>query len=84
MMLTYQEQKQIESETAPPRSCSLATVSAVYSDGITVTFDGETAPREKHFAYNAAVTFQAGQRVRVEKIAGTYVVAYPIAGGGTG
>ena len=83
MMLTYQEQKQIESDTAPPRSSNLATVSDVFSDGITITFDGETAPREKHFAYNSAVEFQAGQRVRVEKIAGTYVVAYPITGGST-
>lgn len=56
----------------------LATVAAVYSDGITLIFDGQTAPTAKRYKFNTAVTFKSGQRVKVVKLSGTYIVEYPI------
>ena len=56
----------------------LATVAAVYSDGITLIFDGQTAATTKRYKFNTAVTFKAGQRVKVVKLSGTYIVEYPI------
>lgn len=81
MIMNYQAQKKIEQEAAPPRVYELATVVGVYSDGLTLRFDGESVARSKHYPCNAAVTFAAGQRVRVEKVGGTYIAAYPIKGG---
>ena len=50
----------------------------VYSDGISLIFDGDSEPTAKHYKCNAALTFAAGQRVKIVKISGTYVVEYPI------
>lgn len=50
----------------------------VYADGISLQFDGSTAPSAKHYKCNAAIKFEAGQRVRIIKDSGTYVVEYPV------
>ena len=50
----------------------------MYSDGISLIFDGDSEPTAKHYKCNAALTFAAGQRVKIVKISGTYVVEYPI------
>ncbi|MEG2088015.1 MAG: hypothetical protein RR022_07410 [Angelakisella sp.] len=76
MITSYQQRKALQ--TAEPQTAQLATVGAVYADGITLLFDGETAASTKHYKKNAAITFQAGQRVKVCKICGSYVVEYPI------
>lgn len=59
-------------------SAMLATVGAVYSDGIGLIFDGSETESEKHYKCNAAVTFAAGDRVKVVKISGTYLVEYVV------
>ena len=56
----------------------LATVGAVYSDGITLILDGQTEPTQKHYKRNASISFSSGQRVKVVKISGTYIVEYPV------
>ena len=56
----------------------LATVGAVYEDGLTLIFDGQTEASQKHYKRNTAVTFSAGQRVKIIKMSGTYIVEYPI------
>lgn len=61
----------------PPEQ-SFATVAAVYADGISLQFDGSAAPSAKHYKCNAAIKFEAGQRVRIIKDSGTYVVEYPV------
>lgn len=83
MILNYQQQQKIEKQNAAPAAYQLATVAGVFEDGLTLIFDGEGAARIKHYPCNAAVSFSAGQRVRVEKVGGTYVAAYPIKGGNT-
>ncbi len=81
MMLSYQQEKKLERENSAPRAYQLATVAGVFSDGVTLVFDGEAKARTKHYPCNAAATFVAGQRVRVDKVGGTYIAAYPIKGG---
>ncbi len=57
---------------------ALATVGAVYSDGLSLIFDGQSEPSKKHYKKNSAVTFTAGQRVKIVKMSGTYIVEYPV------
>ena len=78
MISSYQDRKSLEGERATPAAAQLATVGAVYSDGISLIFDGDSEPTAKHYKCNTALTFSAGQRVKIVKISGTYVVEYPI------
>lgn len=78
MMMDYQTRKSLEDERAAPAAAQLATVGAVYSDGISLIFDGDSEPTAKHYKCNTALSFTAGQRVKIVKISGTYVVEYPI------
>lgn len=56
----------------------LATVGAVYADGLTLIFDGQEAATEKHYKCNTSVVFKAGDRVKVARISGSYVVEYVV------
>lgn len=56
----------------------LATVGAVYSDGIALIFDGQTVASGKHYKCNTSVKFRAGDRVKTVKNAGTYIVEYVV------
>ncbi len=69
-----------------------ATVGTVYSDGVTLIFDGQETATEKHYKCNTAILFHAGDRVKIASDSGTYVVEYivgspgadaPIPKGGT-
>lgn len=60
------------------RTDFLATVGAVYSDGLSLILDGQTEATAKHYKRNTAITFSKGQRVKVVKISGTYIVEYPV------
>lgn len=73
-MLTYQEKQLMMNQPVPSRQ--IAEVGTVYDDGISLIFDGKES--EKHYLCNTNIAFSPGQKVRVEKIGGTYVVAYPI------
>jgi hypothetical protein len=73
---TYQEQQALE--RVEPIDAAFATVGAVYADGVSLIFDGATEPSQKHYKVNAFVVFKAGDRVRIIKDSGTYVVEYPV------
>ena len=75
-MNEYQEQK--EAEVAKHTESTFATVGEVFADGITLIFDGQTAASEKHYKCNAFEVFAAGERVKIAKDSGTYVVEYPV------
>lgn len=60
-----------------------ATVGAVYSDGVTLIFDGQEAATEKHYKCNTAILFHAGDRVKIASDSGTYVVEYIVGSPGT-
>ena len=62
----------------------LATVGAVYTDGLTLIFDGQETATEKHYKCNTSVTFKAGDRVKVARISGSYVVEYVVGAPGSG
>lgn len=72
----YQEQRAIEEVSA--KSFSFATVGAVYSDGISLIFPGETEASQKHYKYNKSATFKVNDRVYIVKDSGTYIVICPI------
>lgn len=69
------EEEQLEDE-GPEQT--FATVGAVYSDGVSLLFDGADEPTTKHYKVNQIVKFQAGNRVYVVKDSGTYVVICPV------
>lgn len=77
-MINYQEQKQIEQEMSSPKNHVIAIVGSVYSDGVSLKFEGEQTGSSKHYPYNKAVTFKAGDKVLLVKASGTYVVVCPI------
>ena len=57
---------------------SFATVAAVYDDGISLLFDGNENPSQKHYKCNRAVAFAVGDRVHLAYESGTYSVEYPV------
>lgn len=64
----------------------LATVGAVYEDGLSLILDGQTTATTKHYKCNTSATFKAGDRVKVARLSGSYVVEYvvgPPTSGGT-
>lgn len=74
MFEDYQSEQATEAEfpTAPPHA--IATVGAVYSDGVTLIFPGASAASTKHYKTNRDITLSAGDRVYVVKISGTYII----------
>lgn len=75
-METYQDLAADEPNEVP--EASFATISEIFEDGVTLLFDGLDAPTTKRYKVNAFVVFQPGDRVRVIKDSGTYVVEYPV------
>lgn len=57
---------------------SFATVGAVYADGVTLIFDGESQAGTKRYKCNTSVLFSAGDRVKIAADSGTYVVEYAV------
>lgn len=56
----------------------LATVGAVYDDGLSIILDGQTEATTKHYKCNTSATFAAGDRVKVARISGSYIVEYVV------
>ena len=75
-METYQDLAADDPNEVP--EASFATISEIFEDGVTLLFDGLDEPTTKRYKVNAFVVFQPGDRVRVIKDSGTYVVEYPV------
>ena len=56
----------------------LATVGAVYDDGLSLILEGQTEAITKHYKCNTSVTFSAGDRVKICRVSGTYIVEYVV------
>lgn len=56
----------------------LATVTAVTTNGIRLKFDGDTESGGKVYKCNSAMRFDVGDRVKVHKESGSYIVEYVI------
>ena len=74
MIENYQEEKELEEEIQEPEDQHFATVAGVYSDGLTLKFDGAAAASSKRYKCNTFFKFAAGDRVFIMKDSGTYVV----------
>ena len=74
---TYQDLEAVAT-VDEPEDATFATIGAVYEDGVSLIFDGMEAATEKHYPCNSFVVFAAGDRVRILKDSGTYVVEYPV------
>lgn len=61
-----------------PQEAVFATVAGVYSDGLSLLFDGAEEASQKHYLCNTAAFFSAGDRVKLCRDSGTIVVEYPI------
>ncbi len=57
---------------------NFATIAGIFEDGVTLRFDGETEPTQKHYKVNSFAVFKVDDRVRIIKDSGTYVVEYSV------
>lgn len=76
MIENYQEQKQIEERE--PQSEEFAKIGTVYTDGVSLIFAGSETETEKHYKVNSSIAFATGQKVKLHKTSGTYIVEYPV------
>ena len=56
----------------------LATITEITTDGVKIILDGDEEAGEKEYKVNAAQRFITGDRVKVEKNSGTYIVEYVV------
>lgn len=57
---------------------ALATVEQVTPNGLILKIDGEDETRQKEYMCNQSYRFCRGDRVKVSKVSGTYIVEFPI------
>ena len=76
--MIYQEQEALFLQKRSPSAAKFATVVAVSGGKATLKFDGETAVTQKGYKHNAALSLTAGDRVKVNKVSGTYVIEYKL------
>ena len=77
--ISYQNECRMKAEE--PSQINFATVMGVYDNGLQLKFDGEQEATSKKYKYNKSIAFQLGDRVKVARVSGTYVVEYPIGKG---
>ena len=76
--MIYQKQEALFLQKRRPAAAKFATVVAVSGGKATLKFDGETAATQKGYKYNATLSLTAGDRVKVNKVSGTYVIEYKL------
>lgn len=54
----------------------LAEIDEVFEDGVSLIINGSAT--KKHYLVNTSCTYQKGDRVKVTKVSGTYLVDYKI------
>lgn len=69
-----------QEETAPETTdgIELATVAAVGETGVTLLIDGNEESGTKEYRVNVVQPIQAGDRVKISRISGSYVVEYVV------
>lgn len=58
----------------------MATITSISEDGVAILIDGEESAGEKLYQGNAAQLFVVGDRVKIHKNSGTYLIEYVIGG----
>lgn len=77
MIETYQAKQEILTQSKDKDSI-FATIGEIFADGVTLIFDGQTEATAKHYKVNSSIVFSQGDRVKIIKDSGTYVVEYPV------
>lgn len=57
---------------------NFATIGEVFEDGVSLIFDGQEYPTEKHYKVNTSIVFKPKDRVKILSDSGTYVVEYVV------
>lgn len=73
--LEEQEDEELEGEEF---AIELATIVSVGSTGVTIQIDGDEEASSKTYKVNSSALFAVGDRVKVHKNSGTYLVEYPV------
>lgn len=74
-MLNWQEQKELESEHIQMSAVlTVGIIGAVYANGATIQFPGESAASSKRYPYNKDAILNRGDRVLLGRVAGSYVI----------
>ncbi len=68
----------MEAQQEETPGVSLATVAAVTANGVRIQIDGEDTAGVKEYQCNTAQLFTIGDRVKISKISGSYVVEYKV------
>ena len=76
MIENYQDEQALE--PMEPQDATFATIVEIQDEGVRLKFDGNEEPSRKLYLTNAFAVFAEGDRVRVVKDSGTYVVEYPV------
>lgn len=63
---------------------NFATIGQVYEDGVSLIFDGQEEPSQKHYKVNTSILFSPGDRVKILSDCGTYIVEYVVGNPATG
>lgn len=72
---SYQEEQVLE--PLEPTDATSAVIGAIFDDGVTLIFDGNEAPSNKHYKVNTSVIFSPGDHVKISKDSNTYIVEFP-------
>ena len=67
-----------ENEEQNENEVELATIVGIGENGLVLQFDGEEEKREKNYRCNSGVKFAVGDRVKIHKTSGTYIVEYAL------
>ena len=65
-------------EEPKENEAELATIVEIGKNGLVLQFDGEEETREKNYRCNSGVKFAVGDRVKIHKTSGTYIVEYVV------
>ena len=65
-------------EEPKENEAELATIVEIGKNGLVLQFDGEEETREKNYRCNSGVKFAVGDRVKIHKMSGTYIVEYAV------
>lgn len=75
-MMNYQEEQKLKG--GQTKNINFATVTQILDTGLKLRFDGATKASQKVYKCNREVLFYVGDRVKVFKDGGTYIVEYPV------
>lgn len=79
MIESFQEQTELQKSSGSVTPHEYATIGAVYEDGISLIFDDNDAESTKHYLSASNVKFTSGDRVKIRKTFGTYIIEYAVA-----